>query len=126
MRLQEAAEVLNARRQGDNVLFTGVSTDSRTVCPGELFVALTGENYDGHQFVRAAREQGAVAAMVEHDLNDAALSTDFPLVCVENTRSSLGQLSARWRQRFSMPLAAVTGSNGKTTVKEMLPDQLEE
>ncbi|MCP5292226.1 MAG: UDP-N-acetylmuramoyl-tripeptide--D-alanyl-D-alanine ligase [Burkholderiales bacterium] len=120
MRLQEAAEVLNARRQGDNVLFTGVSTDSRTVCPGELFVALTGENYDGHQFVRAAREQGAVAAMVEHDLNDAALSTDFPLVCVENTRSSLGQLSARWRQRFSMPLAAVTGSNGKTTVKEML------
>jgi UDP-N-acetylmuramoyl-tripeptide--D-alanyl-D-alanine ligase len=120
MRLQEAAEVLNARRQGDNVLFTGVSTDSRTVCPGELFVALTGENYDGHQFVRAAWEQGAVAAMVEHDLNDAALSTDFPLVCVENTRSSLGQLSARWRQRFSMPLAAVTGSNGKTTVKEML------
>ncbi len=120
MRLQEAAEVLNARRQGDNVLFTGVSTDSRTVCPGELFVALTGENYDGHQFVRAAREQGAVAAMVEHDLNDVALSTDFPLVCVENTRSSLGQLSARWRQRFSMPLAAVTGSNGKTTVKEML------
>jgi UDP-N-acetylmuramoyl-tripeptide--D-alanyl-D-alanine ligase len=120
MRLQEAAEVLSARRQGDNVLFTGVSTDSRTVCPGELFVALAGENYDGHQFVRAAQERGAVAAMVEHKLNDAALSTDFPLVCVENTRSSLGQLSARWRQRFSTPLAAVTGSNGKTTVKEML------
>jgi UDP-N-acetylmuramoyl-tripeptide--D-alanyl-D-alanine ligase len=90
------------------------------VCPGELFVALAGENYDGHQFVRAAQERGAVAAMVEHKLNDAALSTDFPLVCVENTRSSLGQLSARWRQRFSTPLAAVTGSNGKTTVKEML------
>jgi UDP-N-acetylmuramoyl-tripeptide--D-alanyl-D-alanine ligase len=126
MRLQEAAEVLSARRQGDNVLFTGVSTDSRTVCPGELFVALAGENYDGHQFVRAAQERGAVAAMVEHKLNDAALSTDFPLVCVENTRSSLGQLSARWRQRFSTPLAAVTGSNGKTTVKEMLAAILRE
>lgn len=126
MRLQEAAEVLSARRQGDNVLFTGVSTDSRTVCPGELFVALAGENYDGHQFVRAAQERGAVAAMVEHKLNDAALSTDFPLVCVENTRSSLGQLSARWRQRFSAPLAAVTGSNGKTTVKEMLAAILRE
>ncbi|MDC8445349.1 MAG: UDP-N-acetylmuramoyl-tripeptide--D-alanyl-D-alanine ligase [Nitrosomonas sp.] len=120
MRLQEAAEVLSARWQGDNVLFTGVSTDSRTVRPGELFVALTGEKYDGHRFVRAAREQGAVAAMVEHEMDGAALSTDFPLVCVVNTRSSLGRLAAHWRQRFSMPLAAVTGSNGKTTVKEML------
>jgi UDP-N-acetylmuramoyl-tripeptide--D-alanyl-D-alanine ligase len=120
MRLQEAAEVLSARRQGDDVMFAGVSTDSRTVHPGELFIALSGEKFDGHRFVRAAREQGAVAAMVEHDLDDAAVSTDFPLVCVKNTRSSLGQLAAHWRQRFSMPLAAITGSNGKTTVKEML------
>jgi len=120
MRLQEAAEVLSARRQGNDVMFAGVSTDSRTVHPGELFVALTGEKFDGHCFVHAAQEQGAVAAMVEHELDDADVSTDFPLVCVKNTRSSLGRLAAYWRQQFSMPLAAITGSNGKTTVKEML------
>jgi UDP-N-acetylmuramoyl-tripeptide--D-alanyl-D-alanine ligase len=120
MRLQEAAKVLSARWQGSDVMFVGVSTDSRTVHPGELFVALTGEKFDGHRFVRAACEQGAVAAMVEHELDDATLPTDFPLVYVKNTRTSLGQLAAHWRQRFSMPLVAVTGSNGKTTVKEML------
>ncbi len=118
MRLQEAAAVLNARWQGNDVLFTGVSTDSRTVCPGELFVALTGERYDGHRFVHAAREQGAVAAMVRLEVDDAIL--DFPLIQVKDTRLSLGQLAAHWRQRFSMPLVAITGSNGKTTVKEML------
>ncbi len=120
MWLQEAAEVLNARWQGDNVLFTGMSTDSRTVCPGELFVALTGERYDGRRFVRAAQEQGAVAAMVGLEVDDAVQITDFPLIQVKDTRLSLGQLAAHWRRRFSMPLVAITGSNGKTTAKEML------
>lgn len=120
MRLQEAAEALNARWQGNDVLFTGVSTDSRTLCPGELFVALTGERYDGHRFVRAAREQGAVAAMVGLEIDDAIRINDIPLIQVKDTRLSLGQLAAHWRHRFSMPLVAITGSNGKTTVKEML------
>ena len=126
MRLAEAAQALNARHQGDDVLFTGVSTDSRTLNRGDLFVALTGERFDGHQFVHTAQQQGAAAAMVGVDANDAIVTTDLPLMQVENTQHGLGQLAAYWRQRFDMPVIAVTGSNGKTTVKEMLAAILRE
>ncbi|GJL74469.1 UDP-N-acetylmuramoyl-tripeptide--D-alanyl-D-alanine ligase [Nitrosomonas sp.] len=120
MLLQEAAHILNARWEGNNVLFTGVSTDSRTLLKGDLFVALSGERFEGCRFVRAAQNKGAVAAMVGSNVGDDVLSKDISLIRVNDTRTALGELAAHWRAQYSMPLIAVTGSNGKTTVKDML------
>jgi len=118
MDMQTAADVLGAKRSGPNVDFAGVTTDSRQVRPGDLFVALRGERFDGHAFTRAAFEAGAVAAMV--DAGAAVVPAEAALISVPDTRTALGQLAAWWRRRFSLSLVAVTGSNGKTTVKEML------
>jgi UDP-N-acetylmuramoyl-tripeptide--D-alanyl-D-alanine ligase len=94
-----------------------VSTDSRSVGRGELFVALRGERFDGHEFLAAAAAQGAAAAMVDHDYRGPF---PLPVVIVADTKRGLGELARQWRARFSPVLIAVTGSNGKTTVKEML------
>ena len=118
--VQEAAQALQADRYGDNVVFTSVSTDSRTVQPGDLFVALSGERFDGHQFIITARDQGAVAAMVDKKTDHTLSLPEFGWLSVQDTRLGLGQLSSFWRTRFSLPLVAVTGSNGKTTAKEMI------
>ncbi|HYH40428.1 MAG TPA: UDP-N-acetylmuramoyl-tripeptide--D-alanyl-D-alanine ligase, partial [Burkholderiales bacterium] len=117
MTLREAAGVLLARVRGDDVTFTGVSTDTRTLKSGDLFVALRGEHFDGHAFLEQAHAAGAGAAMV--DSNRERL-TELPTLVVGNTRLALGTLAAQWRARFSTPLVAITGSSGKTTVKEML------
>ena len=90
-------------------------TDSRSIDKNQLFVALRGPNFDGHEFVGAAETRGASAVMVDHHR-----SATPPALLVEDTRVSLGRLAGVWRDRFSLPIAAVTGSNGKTTVKEML------
>lgn len=100
--------------------FVGVSTDSRTVAAGELFVALRGANFDGHEFVATAKARGAAAAMVDNDALGRLGDSGLPLLVVADTRLALGALAADWRARFSLPLIAVTGSNGKTTTKEML------
>jgi UDP-N-acetylmuramoyl-tripeptide--D-alanyl-D-alanine ligase len=92
-----------------------VGTDSRRDCTGQLFVALRGDRFDGHAHVATAREQGAVAAMV-----DRPIDLDLPQWLVDDTRLGLGRLAAAWRDRFPGRVAAITGSNGKTTVKEML------
>ncbi len=113
--LSRAAEVLHADLIGRDGRFASVSTDTRTIAPGELYVALRGPNFDGHDFVAQAAQKGAVGAMVERPL-DLELSQ----LKVADTRVGLGILAAAWRQVFSIPLVAVTGSNGKTTVKEML------
>jgi UDP-N-acetylmuramoyl-tripeptide--D-alanyl-D-alanine ligase len=117
MRLSEAAGALHARHAGGDPAFGGVSTDTRTLGDGDLFVALRGERYDGHAFLGAAKEKGAVAAMV-----DRRYDAEFPMpvVVVEDTKLGLGDLARHWRGRFSPMLIAVAGSNGKTTVKEML------
>lgn len=117
MSLREAAAVLGARASGDNETFTGVSTDTRTIRPGDLYVALRGERYDGHAFIAQAQSAGAAAAMVEMQTADAAA---LPTLVVDDTRAALGALAADWRRRFSLPVVALTGSSGKTTVKEML------
>ncbi len=117
MRLSEASQALGARSAGGDPVFTGVSTDTRTLRDGDLFVALRGERYDGHAFLGQAKEKGAVAAMVDHRF-DAEFP--MPVAVVEDTRLGLGALAGAWRSRFSPVLLAVTGSNGKTTVKEML------
>lgn len=113
--LQEMAGLLSGAWSGSNVFFTTVSTDSRRLPPGALFVALTGPNFDGHDFIPFAREQGACAALVSRSMADP-----LPQVRVADTRLALGQLAAAWRSRFKQPLIALTGSNGKTTLKEMI------
>ncbi|HSA68046.1 MAG TPA: UDP-N-acetylmuramoyl-tripeptide--D-alanyl-D-alanine ligase [Burkholderiales bacterium] len=117
MQLAEAAAALGARTSGGDMLFTGLSTDSRSIRVGDLFVALRGERFDGHDFLKAAAAAGAAAAMV-----DAAYRGEYPLpaLVVGDTRRSLGDLARYWRARFAPTLIAITGSNGKTTVKEML------
>ena len=120
MAVQEAARALHAEWRGEDVFFTGVSTDSRMVGRGDLFVALRGEKFDGYEFVAAAKERGAVAAMVCQGSETGNHESRIPLILVKDTRLGLGQLAAYWRGRFTIPLVAVTGSNGKTTVKEMI------
>jgi UDP-N-acetylmuramoyl-tripeptide--D-alanyl-D-alanine ligase len=117
MSLREAATAIGARLIGEDVGFDSVSTDSRTLQRGALFVALRGERFDGRRFIGAAKERGAAAVIVEEP--DASQG-DLPFLVVESSRLSLGQLAAHWRGRFDIPLVVVTGSNGKTTVKEMI------
>lgn len=105
---------LDANLHGSDVEFFGVSTDSRTIETGMLFIALRGPNHDGHDHVAKAQEAGAVAALVERKL-----PLDIPQLVVDDTRLALGRLAASWRKKLQTPLVAVTGSNGKTTVKEM-------
>lgn len=114
MQLSEAAQVLAGNYTGTDMPFLGVSTDTRQLQPGALFFALQGPNFDGHKFIETAREQGAVAATVARPCESA-----LPQIEVADTRLALGQLSAHWRQKFSLPVVAITGSNGKTTVRSM-------
>jgi UDP-N-acetylmuramoyl-tripeptide--D-alanyl-D-alanine ligase len=120
MALAEAAAALGGRASGRDVTFTGVSTDSRTLGKGDLFVALRGERFDGHDFLKSVAAKAA-AIMV-----DSAYRGEYPLpaLVVGDTRRSLGDLARYWRARFAPALVAVTGSNGKTTVKEMLASVL--
>ena len=103
-------------RNGDAALIAnGVSTDTRTIKKGDLFVALSGENFDGHKFISGAAEAGAVACIVEKQV-----TTSLPLIIVKNTRIALKMLAARYKKDFAAKLVAVVGSNGKTTTKDLL------
>lgn len=113
--LLETAGVLEAKLDGEDLRYMGVTTDSRNVLPGSLFVAIEGERFDGHDFVNAAADNGAPAALVSK-----ARAFSVPTLRVDDTIAALGKLAGHWRGRFKAPLIAVTGSNGKTTVKEML------
>lgn len=124
MLLSQAAQVLGAKMVGSDVQFTSVSTDSRKIEAGNLFIALRGENFDGAAFVESAARDGAVAAVINAD--SFAGPAPCPLLRVEDTRLALGRLAAYWRMQFDLPLVALTGSNGKTTVKEMLAAILRE
>lgn len=121
MGIAEAARALEAGIRGSDVVFDGVNTDSRAIKRGELFVALKGERFDGHRFVSQAAAAGAAAAMVGDagfGIPDSEIK--LPLIVVKDTRLALGRLGAYWRSKFTLPLVALTGSSGKTTVKEML------
>ncbi len=121
MTLQEAAGALaaHAARTTGVACFGSVGTDSRAVAPGQLFVALRGEHFDGHDFVAQAAAAGAAAALVDTRWADSQTTAALPLAVVDDTRLALGTLAAAWRARFTLPLIGVTGSNGKTTVKDM-------
>ena len=98
-----------------------VHTDTRSLQAGDLFVAIKGENFDGNDFLREAKAAGASAALAHGGLREAALAG----IEVADTRVALGQLAQGWRQQFNLPLIAVTGSNGKTTVTQMLASILD-
>ena len=117
MSLSQAAGVTAGRTSGADARFAAVSTDSRAIGRGELFVALRGERFDGHDFLEAAAARGAAAAMVDRDYHGPY---PLPVLIVQDTKRALGELARDWRARFTPALIAVTGSNGKTTVKEML------
>ncbi|MFY9329623.1 MAG: UDP-N-acetylmuramoyl-tripeptide--D-alanyl-D-alanine ligase [Georgfuchsia sp.] len=119
MRLSEAATLIGARIDNADTAFTSVFSDSRAIASDGLFIALRGERFDGHEFVTEAIAQGAAAAMVDTAWAATHANERLPLLVVEDTRMGLGQLAAAWRARFAIPLIAVTGSNGKTTVKDM-------
>jgi len=115
--LREVAEATGGEiLGGGNPIIGGVSVDSRLVLRGDLFVALPGERVDGHQFLPQARDRGAVAALVSR----RDLTTDLPLVLVEDTTRALGDLAAWYRSRFPVTVVGVTGSVGKTTTKDMI------
>jgi UDP-N-acetylmuramoyl-tripeptide--D-alanyl-D-alanine ligase len=112
-----AAHAINGRVFGSPVTFMRVTTDSRSVARDDLFVALKGERFDGHDFVSRALAAGAAAAIVADD-RVAELSGN--LIAVADTQEALGVLAQHWRSRFDLPVVAVCGSNGKTTTKEMI------
>ncbi|MES2820627.1 MAG: UDP-N-acetylmuramoyl-tripeptide--D-alanyl-D-alanine ligase [Pseudomonadota bacterium] len=116
MQLSEIAASLSGRLSGRDCAFSAVSSDSRAIAAGQLFVALTGPRFDGHDYLAQVARAGAVAALVER----AVEGVDLPQLVVADTRLALGQLAALNRQAYQGRLAAVTGSSGKTTVKEML------
>ncbi len=113
MSLAQAAAIVGARARpaGD---FSGVSTDSRTLRAGELFVALEGPHFDGHDYLPEVAAAGAAGALVRR------AHPSLPCLEVADPLSALGQLAAAWRARFDIPVLAVTGSSGKTTIKELL------
>jgi len=100
---------------GDDVQLSGFSIDTRTIQSGDLYIAINGERFDGHDYCGEAEQQGASALLVHSEV-----ASDLPQLKVEDTRIALGLLGKMWAQRFQVPTVAITGSNGKTTVKEMV------
>jgi UDP-N-acetylmuramoyl-tripeptide--D-alanyl-D-alanine ligase len=114
-RLSEIASCAYGQLLGEDCEFTSVSTDTRTLQTGALFVALSGPNFDGHDFAAAAAERGAVAALV-----DRPLSVEVAQVVVADPLAALSAFAREWRRQFQIPVIGVTGSNGKTTTKELI------
>lgn len=115
MTLQQAAEVLGVMEPELIGQFQGISIDTRKLVPGNLFLAIPGSQADGHMFLEAARQNGAAAAIVIRKM-----PCDLPQIAVTDTFAALGKLAGFWRNQFQIPILAATGSNGKTTLKNML------
>ena len=113
--------ILGGAQAAEQVV-NGLTTDTRAIAQGQLFVALAGERFDAHDFLAAAVQAGAAGLLVS---DEQRLPAGVPAVLVADTRLALGQLAAAWRAQFTLPLIAVTGSNGKTTTKEMIASILE-
>lgn len=113
--LSDIANHLNCPQPKQSIDFTGLSIDTRTLKPGNLFIAVRGGQFDGHSFLAEALKKGAVAAIVDH-----AVDSPLPQLIVKDTLAALGKITEYWRDQFSLPIIGVTGSNGKTTLKNML------
>ncbi len=118
--LSVAATSMRGVLHGDDRTFDGVSTDTRTIRDGELFFALQGPNFDGHDYVGVAKESGAAAAVVS-----AVVDADIAQITVDDARQALGRFGAAWRKDRDVVVVGVTGSNGKTTLKELIAACLE-
>lgn len=120
--LRQAAEWIGGKLVGDGaVQVQRVHTDTRTLQPGDLFVALQGERFDANDFIAEARDKGAVAAIA----HAGKLPAGFPGIEVDDSKLALGRLANAWRRQYTLPLIAVTGSNGKTTVTQMIASILQ-
>lgn len=115
--LSQIAAAVHGRLVGADVTVEGVSTDTRAIAKGALFIALAGERFDAHDFLEQAMAAGAGALLVA---DAGKLPAGVSAVVVDDTRLALGRLAAAWRREFTLPVIAVTGSNGKTTTKEMI------
>lgn len=125
MSAREAANIVHGELIGDDRPIDGVSTDTRTLRASELFVALKGPNFDAVRFLDQAFANGAAAAVLARDaVRD--VRAGGTIIAVGDPRDALGQLASHWRNRFSLPVVGLTGSNGKTTVKEMIAAVLAE
>ncbi len=113
--LSEFSRLAGGELRGVDRSFASVSSDSRTLTPGDLFVALSGPNFDGHHFVAAAAAAGAVAAVVSH-----VVEAPIAQVLVDDPLAALQRVAAQWRARHPIPVVGVAGSNGKTTTKELI------
>ncbi len=112
--LSDVIDSVDGELLGDDAELTGFSIDTRTINQGDLYIAIQGDRFDGHEFCHKAEQNGASALMVHRRVD-----SDLPQLLVEDTRISLGLLGRMWAQQFQVPTVAITGSNGKTTVKEM-------
>ncbi|QOY95384.1 UDP-N-acetylmuramoyl-tripeptide--D-alanyl-D-alanine ligase [Massilia sp. UMI-21] len=118
---QLVAAIPGARLVGGDLAFDGVSTDSRTAAGGALFVALKGESFDAHDFLGQVAARGVAAVVVnENALHKLPAGWTLPAIVVPDTLVALGRIAHAWRSQFAIPVIGVTGSNGKTTVKEMI------
>ncbi|NND00173.1 MAG: UDP-N-acetylmuramoyl-tripeptide--D-alanyl-D-alanine ligase [Gammaproteobacteria bacterium] len=115
MQLAQVAAAVNGELSGVNIMVEGVSIDSRRDCAERLFVALDGERFDAHDFIGQAQANGATAALVEKPVD-----IRLPMVRVDDSHQALQDLAAWWRAQFALPVVAITGSVGKTSVKEMV------
>ena len=119
--LSQLSEILNTKplctsKFDINTSVLGITTDTRTIAPGEIFIALSGENFDGHNFVDTAVDRGAIAVIVSRQLN-----VDVPQFIVKDTLEAYQQIARWWRDRFDIPVIGITGSVGKTSTKELIP-----
>ncbi len=115
MMLSDCAECVRGQLVGDDVEVSSVSIDTRAIQPGQLYVAIKGHNFDGNDFVDKAEQSGASAAIVHK-----GVTSSIPHIVVDDTRLALAELAGAWRKKASVPVVGITGSNGKTTVKEMV------
>lgn len=115
MSLMEVAKIVSCSLPSQNSTFHGISHDTRTLKPGNLYIAIRGERFDGHDFIEEAYKKGAKAALISRKLQSS-----LPQLLVEDTLNALGKVVRSWRDCFSLPIVGVTGSNGKTTTKNMI------
>jgi UDP-N-acetylmuramoyl-tripeptide--D-alanyl-D-alanine ligase len=115
MKLSECAKIVQGTLVGEDVCFSSVSIDTRAIQAKQLYIAIQGKLFDGNNFVDQAQQAGAIAAIVHKGVN-----TSLPHIVVDNTQLALAQLAGEWRKKLAVSVVGVTGSNGKTTVKEMI------
>ena len=119
MMLSEISACVQGKGVGKDVAISSVSINTRAIQPGQLYIAIKGHNFDGNEFVDQAAQAGAIAAIVH-----SGITTTLPHIVVADTRLALAELAGAWRQKMAVSVVGITGSNGKTTVKEMVAEIL--